>query len=159
MAERESVTEVEEKCAASFDEAYEHLPAGAIFARVQRDGDNAPQILALKGESLYVMAVEDSDQAGPGGQPPTSCTMVRVGPGAAVIRTKSKFWPRTGPGPAIRSTKWEFDFREGPTLVIEAHFNPAHPEDDGREDFAQALAAALGWELPQLEQEVSLEAA
>jgi hypothetical protein len=159
MAEGESPIETEGKYAASFDEAYEHLPEGAIFTRIQRDEDAAPQILALKGKALYMMAVEEADQAGPGGQPPTSCTMFQVGPGAAVVRTRSKFWTRTGPGPATRTTKWEFDFRDGPLIVIEAHFDPAHPENDGRENFAQALAAALGWELPRLEQEVSLEAA
>ena len=139
------------KYGAIFDQAYEHLPNGAVTALVQRLDDNAPMLVALKDNSLYMLTVQEQP-AGTVGQPKTNCTMIYVQPGAAVVESEPRFRTRSGADPAPRTTTWRFKFTDGPTLEFDAHFHP-NQQSDGREALGQALASVLGWGLPQVQAE------
>ncbi|HEY5710155.1 MAG TPA: hypothetical protein VIS51_12275 [Solirubrobacterales bacterium] len=148
-AEDELEHDVHMKYGAIFDQAYEHLPDGALTALVQRLSDNAPMLVALKSNSLYMLTVQEQP-AGTIGQPKTNCTMIHVQPGAAVVESEPRFRTRSGTGPAPRTTTWRFKFTDGPILEFDAHFHPDQ-QSDGREALGKALATVLGWDLPQVQ--------
>jgi hypothetical protein len=139
----------EEKYASTFEAAREHLPDGALTALVQRVEDNAPMLLALKGSSLYLLTILEPED---GVDAPLSsrCEMLHLAPGAARVRADARFRTRGSAGPAPRTTDWSFDFIDAPRIRFSAHFHPDQ-RGDGREELAQALARALGWELPSHE--------
>jgi hypothetical protein len=139
----------DEKHAAAFEMAREHLPEGALTTLVQRDGDNAPLLLALKGSALYLLTIADAEK-GVAGPLASSCEMLHVAPGVARVRAVTRFRTRGSAGPAPRTTEWTFDLTDGPLISFSAHFHPDQRED-GREELAQALARGLGWELPSHE--------
>jgi hypothetical protein len=139
----------EEKHAAAFEAAREHLLEGALTTLVQRVGDGAPMLLALKGSSLYLLTIAEPEE-GVLGPPASTCEMLHVAPGVARVRAVARFRTRGSAGPAPRTTDWSFDFTEGPEISFSAHFHPDQRED-GREELAQALARGLGWELPNHE--------
>lgn len=139
----------DEKYAATFEAAREHLPEGALTTLVQRVGDNAPMLLALKGSALYLLTIAEPEE-GATGPIASSCEMLHLAPGVARIRADARFRTRGSAGPAPRTTDWNFDFTDGPLISFSAHFHPEQRED-GREELAQALARGLGWELPSHE--------
>jgi hypothetical protein len=139
----------QEKYAATFETAREHLPEGALTTLVQRVEDNAPMLLALKGTSLYLLIILEPED-GVDAVLSTSCEMLHLAPGVARVRADARFRTRGSAGPAPRTTDWSFDFIDGPVLRFSAHFHPDQT-GDGREELAQALACALGWELPDHE--------
>lgn len=139
----------EEKYAATFEAAREHLPEGALTTLVQRVEDNAPMLLVLKGSALYLLTIVDPEE-GVVGPLTSSCEMLHVAPGVARVRADTRFRTRGSAGPAPRTTDWSFDFTDGPRIRFSAYFHPDQ-RDDGREELAQALARELGWELPSHE--------
>ncbi len=139
----------QEKYAATFEAAREHLPEGALTTLVQRVEDNAPMLLALKHSTLYLLTIVEPEE-GVDGPLASSCMILHVAPGVAVVEAETRFRARGSAGPAPRTTTWRFDFKDGPVLRFSAHFYPDQ-RGDGREELAQALAREFGWELPNHE--------
>lgn len=139
----------EDKYAATFEAAREHLPEGARTTLIQRVGDNAPMLVALKGSALYMLTIAEPEE-GVTGPVASCCEMLHLAPGVARVRADARFRTRGSAGPAPRTTDWSFEFTDGPRISFSANFHPDQ-RDDGREELAQALARELGWELPSHE--------
>lgn len=124
------------------------IPGCPATAIVQRETDNAPMLVAVEGQQVYLLTVgEVKDELG---LPETECRMLHVSPGTGSVVQKAKYFDRKGDA-APRSTTWTFNLDEGTELTIETHFDAGESRRNDREAVARALAGALGWKLPSLE--------
>jgi hypothetical protein len=140
---------------AVFDQLYDFVPDGAIAALVQRDGDNAPTIVAYHHDQLYILELLDSgDEIS---QPPTRCRMFHLTPGNGAVEVVTRYRSRQA-DVAARGADWHFELEGGTSLTIETYMGPDGEVED-REALAQAIARALGWEMDLPVTEVAVEAA
>jgi hypothetical protein len=141
---------------AVFNQAFEFIPDSAIYAVV--DKHREPKLVALDGRQFFLLTVGDL-AVRTVGAPSTTCEMITLDPLDAVVKCKTEFnGVRTNADPMERQTTWTF--RLGKIgLSINTQVVPESERVEGCEDFAQALAAALGWQLPQAAQVVELEVA
>lgn len=129
---------------AAFSALLDLIPDDAIATVVDRD-DESPRFVALSGERLYVLTVgnlENDLEAAT-----TNCAMRPVDPSRSSVDCEVRYiGVRTGPEPADRETTWRFDLG-GEQIVLETLSRPrVEGHESADEIFAQALAAALGWE-------------
>lgn len=141
---------------AVFSQAFEFIPDSAAYAVIEKQ--NTPKLVALDGEQFFLLTVGDLSQRTVG-PPSTSCEMITVNPRDALVKCETEFvGTRRNADPMERRTTWSF--RLGKIgLKLNTHVLPEIEGVEGGEEFAQALAAALGWRLPKAASVVELQAA
>lgn len=130
---------------AVFNQAFEFIPKDAVAAVIDHQGE-PPKLVALDGKKLYTLIVGDLTQDLIGTA--TSCRLVTVDPEQASVECETKFiGHRVNDQPMGRETTWNFSLN-GTELTIETLTAPDRNWLEPNEVFAQALAKALGWSLP-----------
>lgn len=129
---------------AVFNAVLDLVPDDAIATVVDRD-DEPPRFVALSGKRLYVLTVgnlENDLKA-----TTTNCAMRPVDRSRSSVDCEVRYiGMRTGTEPADRETTWRFDLGSE-RVVLETLSRPSVEEHESADEvFAQALAAALGWE-------------
>jgi hypothetical protein len=130
---------------AAYNAARDLLPDDAVAALIQREGDNAPEVIAVAGQQVYLFSldgVEDGDS-----EIGVAYRSMHIDPRSAAVKLETKFWDRVGDGAAPRSDKWHFTLPDETSITIETRFDPGRKLEP-REAVALKLAEAFGMEVP-----------
>lgn len=141
---------------AVFNQAFDFIPDSAVYAVVNTE--QRPQLVALDDRQFFLLTVGDLS-ARTVGAPVTTCEMMTIDPLDSSVKCKMEFvGVRTNGDPIERRTSWSFRLGQI-KLRFSTHVVPESERIEGGEDFAQTLAAVLGWEFPTAARIVQLQAA
>ncbi|HEU4905837.1 MAG TPA: hypothetical protein VFT19_06945 [Solirubrobacterales bacterium] len=114
--------------------------------------------MALDDRQFFLLTVGDLSQRTVGA-PATTCEMMMISPLDSSVKCETDFVGiRTNAEPIERRTGWSF--RLGKIrLKFSTHVVPESEPAENGEVFAQALAAVLGWQLPNAARIAELQAA
>ncbi len=132
---------------AVIDQACDFIPDTELAAVIRHARHGMPMLIALDREQLYLLWVGEVDDGID--EPPTTCEMVHVGPGAGSVKVETRYLGRTDPS-APHSTMWLFALANGMDLAIRGFFSRKRGPDE-REILARGLAQSLGWNRPEPE--------
>lgn len=128
---------------AVFNQARDFIPESAIFHTL--DSRGKPELVALDGRQLFLLTVGNLPKR-MFATPRTRCEMLTLDPLDAAVACETEF-VGLGDDPDERQTTWTFRLgRFG--LRIDTHVSSENERTETGEAFAQALVAALGWEVP-----------
>lgn len=134
--------------AAAFEQIYEFIPDDTVATVVADSGSaGLPMLLAVGGGQLYKLVFGEVDVRGDD-VPVTVCEKIPVGPDRGSISVATQYFATpVGRG---RHTTWTFEFGLGfNSLHVESTYNSEQPGGESNENFATALASALGWDISE----------
>ena len=127
---------------AVFSHAFEFIPDSAPYAVVDHGGE--PLLVALDDGQLYLLTVDDLSTRTVGAT--TTLDVFALDAKTSQVRCTVEFiGVRTNADPMERRTTWIFDINGKFGMSIHSHVVPDSERVERDEDFAQALAKAIGW--------------
>jgi hypothetical protein len=129
---------------AAFYQAYEFIPDDALA--IVLTIDELPMLVAVQQNRFYKLSFAPFDLSDSSQFPATVCEMLRIMPDAATLAVGTRYHV-TASGTLARVTNWAFRLDDKNGLAFESKHSPESRETV-EEEFAGALLAAMGWELP-----------
>ncbi len=132
--------------AATYTAARDLLPPKATAAVIEQG--KAPFVLAVDGQQVYVLKLNDSSDANANEEIIVSVRSMSIVPGLPHVDLKTKLLgERIRDEPVTRSDAWSFTLPDGTPITIEVRVNPAGRLDP-RAAVALKLAEAFGMKVP-----------
>lgn len=131
--------------AATYTAARDLLPPKATAAVIEQG--EAPFVLAVDGQQVYVLKLNDSSDAN-ANEDIVSVRSMSIVPGSLHVDLKTKLLgERIRDEPVTRSDAWSFTLPDGTPITIEVRVNPTRRLDP-RAAVALKLAEAFGMKVP-----------